>query len=257
MLVHGGVGGHVGEIHQRQTACKQTGTATDLHGLVAEYIIYETYTGRYLDVGLGPETGVDLLAAEVKSQDSVVGHEVVVVVEDGVQTETGGHLELFVDVPLVLAIETNLGEADTGRRSFLAVITIGKGHDFRSLAVHKVVNALEAVVTGAFTHIGVICKLVLVAEAGGELVVAHEIGDIVLEVQYTVVNTVVPGEELVTCGDVGNQRVGALVVRVGLHDINEGELVRVRTTDILDVGIGDEQLVGQVVAEAAVQVEGV
>ena len=260
VLEHGSVGRHVGHVHQRQTAGEEAGTAAHLQAAVAEHIPGEAHAGGYLDVGLGPAAGVQMLAAEVQGLDGAVGHKVVVVVQDGVEADAGSELEALRGSPLVLEVQADLVELDTGRRGLVAAVTIGEGHRFGGGAVDEVVHAAEAVVTGTFTHVGVVGELIFVAEAGHELVGAQIGGDVVLDIEYAVVDTVVPGEQLVTCGHVRHQ--GLLEVTVGqgagvtFHDVDEGELLRIRTTDVLDVGPGGQELVGQVVAEAAVEVHG-
>ena len=257
VLEHGRVGRHVRQVDERETAGEETGAAADLHALVPEDIPGEAHARGDLDVGLRPEARVDVPAAEVEVIDGLVLHDVVVVVEDGVETDAGSQLEPVGDVPLILGIHAELGELDTGGRGLVAAVTIGKGNSLRRFPIQEVIEGAEAVVTGAFTHVSVIGELVLEAGACGQLVGTGIIGDVVLDVEDAVVDTVVPGEEFVTRGDVRIQREGlTLVVGVRLHDVDEGELGGIGTADILDVGVGREELVRQVRAEAAVEVEG-
>ena len=80
-------------------------------------------------------------------------------------------------------------------------------------------------------------------------------GKVVLHVGDGVVHGVVPGKELVTQGDVV---VGADAVsgNVTVQDVDEGELVGVGAADVVQLGEGGQELVGQVVGETAVQVQG-
>ena len=65
-------------------------------------------------------------------------------------------------------------------------------------------------------------------------------------------NRIVPGEELVAERHV--DILGITAGDVAVEDVDVGELGRVRTADIVQLGIGEEQLVGQLVGEAAVEV---
>ena len=61
---------------------------------------------------------------------------------------------------------------------------------------------------------------------------------------------VLPGEELVTEGHVRGDGAGTV------QDVDEREVGRRRVTRGVELGVGDEELVGHVVSEAAVEVEG-
>ena len=72
---------------------------------------------------------------------------------------------------------------------------------------------------------------------------------LVLDIDGVVVDGVVPGEELVTEGDV------VAVVTGSVLDVDERELVGSGTADITDLGISGDELVRKLVGEAAVEVE--
>ena len=72
------------------------------------------------------------------------------------------------------------------------------------------------------------------------------IGYIVLDVPNSVVNSVVPCEQLITQSD---------VVVIVLSDINEWELRRVCTTDIIEFRDSSQQLVRKIISKTAIEVE--
>ena len=72
---------------------------------------------------------------------------------------------------------------------------------------------------------------------------------LILDIDGVVVDGVVPGEELVTEGDV------VAVVTGSVLDVDERELVGSGTADITDLGISGDELVRKLVGEAAVEVE--
>ena len=77
VLDHQGVGRHVGEEHQGQTAGEETGTAADLEASVTEDIPGKAQTGRYLQAGFRPQAGVQVLAVGPgEVVDGLVGDEV-------------------------------------------------------------------------------------------------------------------------------------------------------------------------------------
>ena len=71
-------------------------------------------------------------------------------------------------------------------------------------------------------------------------------GQVVLHIGHGVVHGVVPGEELVTQGD---------VVVVVLEDVDVREFLGIGTADIVQLGEGSQELVGQVVGQTAVQIQ--
>ena len=101
------------------------------------------------------------------------------------------------------------------------------------------------------THIGIECHLGLIADAGCNLVCTKIVGYIVLDVEHGVLNLVPVGEELGT--EVHIRRT--CIAEVTCSDFHEGEESAVVATHILNVGIGDEQLVGKIVGKAAVEID--
>ena len=78
--------------------------------------------------------------------------------------------------------------------------------------------------------------------------VSQIVGHIVLDVQNVIVNGIVPGEQLVTQRDI--------VTAIAIENVNEVEVARVRTANVVYLGVGDQKLIRQVVCQTAVQVEG-
>ena len=187
--------------------------------------------------------------------DRGVGHQVAVVEEQAVQTHAGGELELVGDVPLILAVDTGLVELHAGSRLLLAVVAVGEVDNLGSGAVQEVAHGVVAVVTGTVTHILVVRHLVLEVHATGDLVVAHIVSEVVLDVGHGVVHGVVPGEELIAQGHIV---VGpdAVLHQVAVKDVDERELGGAGAADVVKLGISGEELVGEVVAQAAVEVHG-
>ena len=203
-------------------------------------------------MGLGIVIG---LRIEIQGVDGVVGQQVAVVEEQAVQTDAGGQLEAVVDVPLVLAVDAGLVELHAGGRLLLAVVAVGEVDDLRGGTCEEVAHGIVAVVTGTIAHVLVVSHLVLEAGTCGDLVVAHVVGQVVLDVGHGVVHGVVPGEELIAEGHVDVRR-GAFLTDVAVEDVDVRELGGVGAADVIQLGPGGEELVGQVVAQAAVEVEG-
>ena len=190
-----------------------------------------------------------MTAIVVDVVDGFVGHQVVVVEEQGIETQAIGQLQVVEDVPVVLQIEAQLVVLHAGSRLFLAIVTIGQTDDLRRCTVEEVLHREVAIVARTVTHILVVGHLVFVAQTAHNLVGTHIVGDVVLHVPDSVVNGVVPGEELVTQGHVVS-RVARTV-----KNVDEGELVRVSTTDIVLLRIGSEELVREALCQTAVQVD--
>ena len=76
--------------------------------------------------------------------------------------------------------------------------------------------------------------------------VTCEIGKVILHAEVRIVHGVVPGEQLIS---------ESHVVFTILEYVDERELVGGASSGVVKLGIGDEQLVRQVVAETAVEVE--
>ena len=181
--------------------------------------------------------------------DSLVGHKVGVVEEQSVETQAVGKHEVVGSLPLVLGVDTGLVELNPCRRSGLAVISVGKADYFGSSAVDEVINTCVAIVTGTVPNIDVVGHLVLEVEASGNLVIAAEVGKVVLDAEVGVVDGVVPGEQLVAEGHVVAVGTGTVL------DIDERELVGGAAAHVVKLGVGHEQLVGEPVGKTAVEVE--
>ena len=72
--------------------------------------------------------------------DSLVGHKIGVVEEQSVETQAVGEHEVVGSLPLVLGVDTGLVELYPCRRGGLAVISVGKVDNLRSLSVEEVVE---------------------------------------------------------------------------------------------------------------------
>ena len=198
------------------------------------------------------------LGIEGERLNGSVGHQVLVVEEQAVQTQAVGELEAVGGVPLVLGVDAGFMELHTGGRSLFTVVTIGEVYNLRggveqgsgvqgAVGVVHIVREVETVVTGTVTHVLVVGHLILIAEAGSEFVGTQVPGEVILHVGDGVVHGVVPGEKFITQGH---------VVVIVLGDVDEGELGGVGAADIIQLGEGEQELVGHVVREAAVQVQG-
>ena len=179
--------------------------------------------------------------------NSLIGHQVTIVEEETIHAETKCQLQLVSHVPVILSIDTRTVELYTCGRLRLTTVTIGQTEDLRSSTVEEVIEAVIAIVTCTVTHVLVVGHLMLEHHAGSELVLTHIKGDVVLDVPDGVMNGIVIGKQLIAKGDV--------VVVAAIEDINEWELRRVGTTDIIELRIGCQELVGEVLRKAAVQID--
>ena len=141
-------------------------------------------------------------------------------------------------------------EAHAGGRILVTVVTIGQVDGLRSRTVQEVLQGVIAVVTGTITHIRVVSQLIFVAGARSNLVVASKVGHVILDQENAVVDSVLPGEEFITHGHVRSDRARAI------KDVNEGERLGIGSTDVVQNGVGGEELVGEHVGQTAVEVEG-
>ena len=146
-------------------------------------------------------------------------------------------------------------EGDLCVRVEVAVPAIGDGEGFRRAVEHLLDGRLGGpcitIIERAVTHVSIVGELVLVVDTCGDLVCTDGVDQVVLDGEDVVVHTVVPGEELIT-----ERHVRLPFCAVLLDDINVRERGRLGTADVVDLGVGDEQLLGEVVREAAVVVEG-
>ena len=137
-----------------------------------------------------------VVVGEIK--DGVVGHQIRIVEEETVKTQTCGKLEIRGDAPVILGINSKLVEPDACGRVLLPVVAVGEADNFRGCAVDEVIHAGIAVVTGTVAHVGVVGHLILIAYTAHDLVVAGIVCEVVLDVEDVVVNGVIPCEELVS-----------------------------------------------------------
>ena len=256
ILDESSVGGHVGEEHQGQTTREQSRTATQLERLVAEHVPSEAHARLDNQVAAGPLAGVDVthvavLVIIVQCQDGVVGHQVAVVKEQSVQTQAVGQLEVAGNVPLVLCIDAGFVELHACSGLGLAAVAVGQAHDLGSGSVDKVIDAVVAVVARTVAHVLVVGHLMFKGQTAHHLVVAIVPGNVVAQVPDGVVHGVIPGEQLIA------QRHVVVAVALIVHhgDVDEGELARVAGTHVIQLGVGGQELVGEVFLQAAVQVQ--
>ena len=198
-----------------------------------------------------------MAAAEVKILDGVVGHDVTVVESDVVETYAASEFQAVVDVPFVLQVEAVLAEFHFCIGVGDSVVAIGKANGFGSSAIDEVVYRAVAVVTCSATHIGVVGELVFKVESCGHLVISSIPCEVVGKAGNLVLHTVVVGEEFVAEAHVGRKilfysSVGQCFIAV--HDVYKGEVGRVGTAFVGDIGVGKQQLVGKLVAEPAIEV---
>jgi hypothetical protein len=186
----------------------------------------------------------------VKIVYSIVTNEVLVVEEETVETETVSKLEVIVYAPLILSIDTSLVESYTCCRVSLTVITVSKTYNLRSCTVEEVIKASVTIVTCTVSHVRVVSHLVLIVDTSCELVVTSVVSEVILDRDVSVVNTVVPCEELVSESDVRKNCATVVVT-----DVDEWEVLRVSTTHVIELRECCEELVREVVAETAVEVE--
>ena len=175
----------------------------------------------------GPLAGVNVTAVVVKILDCVVGHQVAVAEEETVQTQTCGELEVVGSIPFLLAVDAKLVEAHAGGRGLLAIVAVGQTNHLGCSTVDKVIHAAVAIVTGTVAHVLVVSHLILVADTSHKLMVAVVVGNVVLDVEDSIVHGIVPGEELIAKGHVLSGSVGAIV------NVDEGEFRRVAATYIV------------------------
>ena len=194
-----------------------------------------------------------LTIAELNVIDCIVTSKVIIVESQVIKTDTIGELQFVSDIPLILRIEAQLIEGNLSIRIALAIETVCNGERLRTGLVQEVLNAVVAIVTRTITHIGIICHLVLEVETSGNLVGGEIEGEVVSDAGNLVLHTVVIGEKLVTQRHIGFHDLITIGVLTG-HNVDEGELAGIRATHILDIGIGEEQLVGNLLSETAVEV---
>ena len=93
----------------------------------------------------------------------------------------------------------------------------------------------------------------LIAKTCRQLVVTGEEGEVIGNVRNLVLHTVVVGEQLVTGAHVRFQNLVSILV-LACHDVDEGERRRIGAAHVLYIGVGEQQLIGNLIGEAAVQI---
>ena len=172
-------------------------TSTQFEALVAKDVPVETYSWRNSETRVWPFACIDATTIVVNVEHCIVCHQVAIVEEQSVESDTGSEFELFGSVPLVLHVNAQFVEGHAGCRARLAIVAIGKTNYLRCGTIDEVVNTVVAVVTCTVTHILVVCHLVLIAQASHEFVLAEIECHVVLHVPYSVVYGVVISEELI------------------------------------------------------------
>ena len=190
-----------------------------------------------------------MASAVVEIVDGFVGHEVSIVKEESVKTQSIGKLEVLGGVPLVLCIDAGLVEGYSCLGVVVASIAVGQAYHLGCSSVDEVIHAAIAVVAGTVTHVLVVGHLVLVGYSAGDLMTAGGVDELVLEVEDIVVHGIVVAEQLVA-----QRHILGVGVRAVL-DVDEGELGRVTASHIVYLGECGEELIGQTVAQTCVQVQ--
>ena len=80
-------------------------------------------------------------------------------------------------------------------------------------------------------------------DTGSDLVVASEVGHVIGSIEHLVLHTIVIGEELITKAGERNEVAGCLEVFVTTHNVDVRERVGVGTALVIDVGVGENELV--------------
>ena len=179
--------------------------------------------------------------------NGLIGHQVAIVEEEVIKTQTVGQLQVACSLPLVLEIKAHLTILYARGRILLTVVAIGKCHNLRSTSIEEVVESLVTVISCTVAHIRVVSHLVLEAHAAEQFVVAEIPCHVILGVPHAIVHGVVVCEELFTERNV----VGAVAV----EDVDERELRRIGAAHVVELRVSDEELVAQVVSETAVEVK--
>ena len=193
-----------------------------------------------------------MLAIIVQGLDGIVRHDIIFVEDYGVETDSSGELELIINIPLILGISTDLIETYLCRRILVPVISPVKSELYRLLFTKEIAQACETVGTRSITHISVESHLGLVAYAGSDLMGTFVPGDVILDVKDRVHYLITVSKEL--CSEVHIRLFLVPFPEVSRKNLNEREESSVITTLVNNIGIGNEQLVRNVVGNAAVKV---
>ena len=177
--------------------------------------------------------------------ECLVEADVSIIVLHVVEADASSNLQVVAGIPLVLQVETVLIEADGRGRHRCTVEAVGKGHAHGGCTVHEVFHAGIAVVTSTHNQITVFGLLVLKANTSHEFVLTEIVGEVIVDGEHLVAHAVAESIQL---------RTKRNIRTVILHDVDEGEVGGIGTTRVVHIRIGDEQLVGSLVTETAVQV---
>ena len=132
---------------------------------------------------------------------------------------------------------------DFTARVLFSVVTDSEGKAQRTVSSKEVLNAGETIVTSTITHVGIAGSLAFPVDTGSNLMVARVVGQVVGGIEHLVLHTVVVGEELVTNTGERNEVARGFEVLVTAHNVYVRERVRVGTTLVIDVRIGENELV--------------
>ena len=86
-------------------------------------------------------TNIVVAVIVVEIKDGFVGHQVAVVEEQTVETNTVGQFEVLGRIPVILSVKTQLAELNAGGRILLTVITVSEADNLRSGSIDEIVNA--------------------------------------------------------------------------------------------------------------------
>ena len=142
-----------------------------------------------------------MTAIVIKVISLLVTHDVLLVILDGINTETIVKLEVVSHVPLVLCISTYLVETYTSCRIFwvlTVLVTISDSYCFRSSTCKEIIKAVVTIVTSTVSHVSVISHLILEACTCSDLVVTIVVSEVILDGHSGIVHTIVPCKELIT-----------------------------------------------------------
>ena len=189
-----------------------------------------------------------MLSVEVEGIDGGVPLHILLVIRNVLCTHTEGKLKIFQDVPLVLQVDAQLVVAHHTRWRGVVVEAIGERHGVRCLTVQEAVKTVEAVVARTVTHVVVLCLHMLETETSRDLVATGIVSEVIRQVRGLRIHHVVVGEQLISRTDIRLEHTFII------HDVNEGEVAGVGATTVIEVRIGEEQLVGCLRTETTVQI---
>ena len=134
----------------------------------------------------------------------------------------------------------------------VSVISPVKSEFDRQLFIEEVAHAGETVHSGTVTHVGVESHLRLETGSGSDLMGSLIPSDVILDVKDSVHNLVTISEKL--CTQVHVRFLLVTLTQISGKDFHKREESSVITTLVNNIGIGNEQLVGNVIGDTAVKV---